>query len=313
MPSDFPYWEHITQRRYEGPSVIYLGGGWALTARHVGMGEIFLAAEIYKPVPRSRRTLLNENGRPADVMLFEIDRSAGLPDLPLLPIATEPVQPGDQVLLIGFGRGRNKVIEWEIDGETRFGFLWDETGAKRWGTNRVETAGHSVTQNEWTTFSFTFDFDEPLAARTTLFEAHAATGDSGGAVFVRRNETWMLVGMMASISGTLERPEGTATYGDRTYAADLAFYRSEIHRWTRTACANEVDDDGDGEVDFPNDPGCEDLEDRDERNGRSVPEPTLLAVGMGGLGAIVAFVGWSWWQAQRGRSTPASTSSSITR
>ena len=38
VPPDFPYWDHVSQRRYEGPTVIYLGAGWALTARHVGRG-----------------------------------------------------------------------------------------------------------------------------------------------------------------------------------------------------------------------------------------------------------------------------------
>ena len=78
-PVDFPYWENVTQRRYEGPSVIYLGAGYALTARHVGMGELPLDGRIFAPVQSSMRTLLNEDGTAADAMIFELDRSAGEP------------------------------------------------------------------------------------------------------------------------------------------------------------------------------------------------------------------------------------------
>ncbi|MEZ4291207.1 MAG: hypothetical protein R3E53_11995 [Myxococcota bacterium] len=195
VPPDFPYWEHVTQRRYQGPSVLYLGGGWALTARHVGMGEVFLEGRIFAPIAGSQRTLLNLDGSPADLMVFEIDRSEGDPGLPLLPLARRPVERGDQVLLIGFGRGRARVVEWDADGTSQFGFQWDAVGRKRWGTNRIDLVGERVNQGAWSTITIGFGFDPPLGARTTRYEAAAATGDSGGAVFVQRDGTWELAGV----------------------------------------------------------------------------------------------------------------------
>jgi len=40
----------------------------------------------------------------------------------------------------------------------------------------------------------------------------------------------------------------------------------------RPACNNAIDDDGDGKVDYPDDPGCSSLNDNDETNGGVPPE-----------------------------------------
>lgn len=271
MPPDFPYWDHVTQRRYEGPSVVYLGNGFALTARHVGMGEIFLRGQILPPVATSKRTLLNANGTPADAMLFEVVLPEGFEDLPPLPIARESPHPGEEVLLIGFGRGREKVVEVLSDGPAQFGFSWTPRGDKRWGTNRIETIDETLYQGSWTTHSFALVFDPPTTAHATEFEAQAAVGDSGGAVFVKRDGQWLLAGMMTSVTGFSRAPAQTSMYGDRTYAADLSTYRGEILHWSRPACSNEEDDDGDGMIDFPEDPGCESAIDESERERGLAP------------------------------------------
>jgi hypothetical protein len=273
----------VTQRRYEGPSVIYLGNGFAMTARHVGMGEVFLRGEIVPPIAGSKRTLLNANGTPADAMIFELELPEGFVDLPLLPIARESPRPGEEVLLIGFGRGRKKVVEVTSDGPSQFGFSWTEKGSKRWGTNRVSQVDEALYQGSWTTRSFSLVFDPPSTAATTGFETQAAVGDSGGAVFVKRDGAWILAGMMTSVTGYARAPSYTSMYGDRTYAADLSTYRSEILHWSRPACANEEDDDGDGATDFPADPGCEAASDDDERD-RGLASKALRFL----IGALVA-------------------------
>jgi len=267
LPADFPYWEHVTQRRYEGPSVIYLGHGFALTARHVGMGEIFLRGEIVPPVAGSKRTLLNPNGTPADAMLFEVRLPEGFEDLPPLPIAREAPAIGDEVWLIGFGRGREKVVEVSTDGPVQYGFSWTEKGSKRWGTNRVLRVDETLYQDNWTTRSFILGFDPPTSAETTRHEAQASVGDSGGAVFVRRDGEWLLAGMMTSVTGYARAPSRTSMYGDTTYAADLTAYRDVILRWSRPACSNEIDDDGDEAIDHPDDAACDSPSDRSERDG----------------------------------------------
>lgn len=266
LPPDFPYWDHVTQRRYEGPSVIYLGNGFALTARHVGMGEVFLRGEIVPPVAGSKRTLLNANGSTADAMLFELALPDGFEDLPFLPIAAEGPRIGEEVLLIGFGRGREKVVDVETDGPSQFGFSWTEKGSKRWGTNRITSVDETLNQDSWATHSVAFVFDPPTSESSTRHEAQAAVGDSGGALFVKRDGEWLLAGMMTSVTGYNRAPARTSMYGDSTYAADLASYRDEILHWARPACANEEDDDGDEAIDFPADRGCDSTQDRDERD-----------------------------------------------
>jgi hypothetical protein len=44
--------------------------------------------------------------------------------------------------------------------------------------------------------------------------------------------------------------------GNLTFATDLSVYRDQIIDITRPECANEIDDDGDTFVDWPDDPNC---------------------------------------------------------
>ncbi|MCP4905733.1 MAG: trypsin-like peptidase domain-containing protein [bacterium] len=308
-PPDFPFWEHVTQRRYAGPTVLYLGGGYAMTARHVGMGEIQLRDVMHKPVRDSKRSLLNENGSAADVMIFELDRNAVLPDLPILPIASEPLQPGEDVLLVGFGRGRGTVIEYDIDGQTRFGFSWSKKGEKRWGTNRVSSNSEILSQSNFMTRALSLRFDGPFAPDTTRYETHAAIGDSGGGVFVQRDGIWKLAAMMISIGGEARSPRSSTVYGDMTFAADLTYYRDEILRWTRPICSNERDDDGDDLIDFPADPGCDSASDRNEWEANPFEAKSLWLATTGALGAgwLIIYLGRRGLRSQRGTSTPNST------
>ena len=289
-PEGFPYWEYVTQRRYEGPSVIYLGAGFALTARHVGMGEIFLEETIHAPNLRSKHTLLNENGTAADAMIFELEGDENPPDWPLIPIAIHPPQPGEDVLLIGYGKVRDKVIEFEGDQGSEFAFLWSKKGEKRWATNRVSTGDITVTQENLMTKTFVFEFDEPFSAGATRYEAQAAVGDSGGGVFVKRDGEWKLAGLMVSVAGNLHSPKNASSYGDRTHAADLTHYREEILRWTRAACANERDDDGDDLIDYPQDPGCDSAQDRNERNKWPLHGNSLRNAGIATLAMVLVLL-----------------------
>jgi hypothetical protein len=50
-----------------------------------------------------------------------------------------------------------------------------------------------------------------------------------------------------------------------TYAADLSVYRSQILAViTQPDCNDGLDEDGDGAIDFPEDPGCSSLDDDSE-------------------------------------------------
>lgn len=306
VPPDFPFWDHVTQRRYDGPSVVYLGAGWALTAKHVGRGEIFLKGQIYPPNAPARHTLLNSDGSAADIMVFQLDEEAGLPDLPLLPLAVVPPANDEEVLMIGFGRVRQDRIEAGRGETTRPAFRWSEKGEKRWGRNRVESNDEWLVQDRYVTRAFVTRFERSIHPRATEYEASAALGDSGGAVFVRRDGGWKLAGLMTSVSSGRDKPAHSTTFGDLTYISNLSLYREEILRWTRPRCANGLDDDGDGETDFPDDPDCISAYDEDERTRLARWQPYSRTSWMlFGWGLLVT--SWALWRIQRGRRTDKST------
>ena len=97
---------------------------------------------------------------------------------------------------------------------------------KRWGTNDVAQSrvvihgpGDSVTLCFRTSFS----------AQGTPFEAQGALGDSGGAVFAKSNDgRWKLAGLILAVERHPGQPFEMAIHGNRTAAADLAFYRPQI-------------------------------------------------------------------------------------
>jgi hypothetical protein len=265
-----------------------------LTARHVGIGEIILEGKVFAPNILSRHMLLNVDGTAADAIVFQIQPGPGLPDLPILPLATVAPLPGEEILLIGFGREREKVIEWNDDGRISFGFEWSERGNKRWGTNRIASGRSMLVQKNWSTRTLSFIFDPPNSVNTTPYEAQAALGDSGGAVFVKRDGGWQLVGMMTSVSANATRPGHTTTYGDVTFAADISFYHSEILRWARPRCVNEEDDDGDGKIDFPLDPGCDSPGDQDERDTDLMTRGTGIILAGALVGSLILGLAAFW-------------------
>jgi hypothetical protein len=214
-PPDDPGWVNVGQPT-GGLTVIYLGNSWVLTANHVGAGSVILAGQTYEEVAGSEHRLLNPDSTPADLLLFRIQ---GNPPLP--PIQISPVSPAvnTAVTMIGNGVNRGSATSWMgIEG-----FLWGNGSAMRWGTNLVSENGIDLSLDGSVTRSFSTDF-----SGGTAYEAQAAVGDSGGAVFFEYYGEWVLGGVMIAISDYYGQPEGTALLGNLTYAADLSHYRDQI-------------------------------------------------------------------------------------
>jgi len=98
------------------------------------------------------------------------------------------------------------------------------------------------------------------------------------------------------VSHLSEAPASSTLYGSATYAADLASYRDQVIAAIRPACANERDDDGDGRVDHPDDPGCDSARDAHEDGGTARARRTWLA-----MLAFGALLGWrlrALWRAR---------------
>jgi hypothetical protein len=100
----------------------------------------------------------------------------------------------------------------------------------RWGTNVINSGATLVDNNS--TVGFTTLFERQGLA----FEAQAATGDSGGAVFHFDNQgNWSLVGIMLAQRLLANQPANTIVFGDQTESASLASYRAQIVDWVANA------------------------------------------------------------------------------
>jgi hypothetical protein len=104
-------------------------------------------------------------------------------------------------------------------------------------------------------------------------------------VFIKDGGVWELAGVMFAIGEYAGQPAELALYGNLTYAADLASYRSQIIEIARPECSDEVDNDGDSLIDFPSDPGCSDPSDPSERFSLFIP-----SLSMWGLALLVGLL-----------------------
>jgi hypothetical protein len=247
-PSDDPGFDNVGS--VNGLSGVYLGNGWVLTAGHVGSGPIEFGGITYQPVPGSFQKLTGGTATFADVALV---RMAGDPGLPTIALATTTPTTGSNVVMIGRGLSRGAAASWNGND----GWGWTSPMVKRWGANRVSTTGIPILNTE----SMILNFDGPGPAAVS-HEAHVAIGDSGGAVYWKSSGTWYLAGTLFAALNFGSQPANTSLYGNATAAAEVSFYRSEIIAIVSVpACSNGLDDDLDGQIDFPDDPGCDDAND----------------------------------------------------
>jgi len=274
-PPDFPWWHHVDQR-LGGTSIIYLGNGWVLTARHVGMGSLLYGGTRYEPDPDTAVTF-GDPDSPTDLIAFRLARGKPWPALRLMEFAATTPVPGEEVLMIGNGRNRGRRLRDERQGaNSPLGWGWSAGSKKRWGTNRVAAPYQVIDHGDTSTLAFSTRFDSLFMAGATPHEAQAATGDSGGAVFKRRDANdpdseWVLAGVIFTVNHPNGGPLETALYGDYTHAADLSVLRDELIEAVRPQCANERDDDGDGLTDHPTGADCESAHDDEEADGSSQP------------------------------------------
>lgn len=223
-PPDGAPWPNVGQIG-GGASGIYIGGGWVLTASHVGVGSIALTGTTFSPDGTWLR-LTNSDGSVTDLILFHL---ASLPPLPSIPLVSATPNAFSQVDLVGYG-----LIAGS--GQTSLGiytgFYWSAAQFKSWGNNKVDLGGVSTINIGYGNLSvFSMDFTSPSTlgpTGQTSDESEVAPGDSGGGVFQKSGSVWQLAGVLDALGSQVNQPGGTAAYGDKSYAADIATYRSEI-------------------------------------------------------------------------------------
>jgi hypothetical protein len=257
-PPDDPGFAHVGTKI--GLSAVYIGDGWVLTANHVHPGDVEIEGVTYREVYDSEVRLLTDGVDPADLILFQIESDPGLPPL---PIAMDP--PAGEVVMIGNGKNRgDPIYDWDASPDLD-GWYWALSRAMRWGTNQVKNVSLESSLGGRTVV-FTTDFS---GSGGTTHECQVATGDSGGAVFSKVGGVWELTGIHHARSVFSGQEDRTALFGNESWSVQLSHYRGQILdaiAEAGPACSNGIDDDGDGLVDHPADPGCLDADDAFERS-----------------------------------------------
>ena len=293
-PPDDPGWAHLGTRTGTTPSgsaangltLIYLGNGWVLTAKHVGEADLRLGGQTYLRVPGSATYFTSSNGNQADLLAFRVSGNPELPDLPALKIRDLSLAIGDDTVMIGRGQNRGSATMWfGPDLAMHHGWLWAPGAAMRWGTNRVADLEIDPTN---TTHAIVFDFTEPGEPGATANEGQAVLGDSGGAIFAKNGSTWELAGVLFGAAQFEGQNPASSLDGNLSLAADLSYYRSQILPVVRPECSDEIDNNADGLIDYPADWGCPSPSD-DSEGGAELPGLSSV----GGVSLVISLGAWS--------------------
>jgi PEP-CTERM motif len=225
---------------------VYLGNGWMISAYHgvrngsggFSFGDVNLAGTSYT-VDAQSAVRLTTGGSPADLAVFHL---AG-PEPSLPSVSLSAVTPVPASILAMAGNGRNRAVaetHWNVNtipepdtwtitpspGD-RQGYFYLPGATKRWGNNlrTTDTLLTSDTGFGITTLFRTAFSNDPTAIAN---EAQGAPGDSGGGVFYFNGLNWELSGIMLAVGTLNGQPAETAVFGDQTFIADIATYRSQI-------------------------------------------------------------------------------------
>jgi hypothetical protein len=194
-------------------SGVYLGNGWAITAAHVGNGDLILGSNTYSLIRGTDHQLVNSDGSSADLVVFKLAQAPNLPALTILP--TDPIpfsasQPGDKAAMIGYGGGQGET--WGYNTVTAVNSL-AQVGTNT--SNDLETALGTVT----------------AGASSITNKAFFVGGDSGGGDFIfnTSTQTWMLAGLNEAIDGNND-----------SFMVQLDTYASQIDAITGLTAPSEL-------------------------------------------------------------------------
>lgn len=248
-PADDPGFANVGYADNPNGTAIYVGGGWVLTAGHVGGTGIVLSSGTYPRAtgPNTSFTLTNDAvGKTTYTDLWMFKLATEPVGLPTLQIAPSLPAVADAVTMIGGGLDRGAFQEWTVDdgttpwtwtgtasGGDAAGYGTLATKAIRWGTNTV--AGHDFWGKSYygagpTDYQDVKSFATDFTALPGTSEAQAVLKDSGGAVFTKVGGQWLLAGVIYEVGGYSGQPNPiyTAVFGDETFIADLSYYRAQI-------------------------------------------------------------------------------------
>lgn len=254
-------------------NAVYIGDGWMLSAFHTGVAPTTFAesGQTLNPIPGQDFQVSN-----ADLRLFRINGDPTLlsPTIKSVTIASQPLAVNDQVMFISYGLFRDATeLSWTVtpvSGDNND--IWTQVGScsgsncyhgygspnsannygKRWGVNTVEDdqtlfgtsendANITVVVNGTTVTNLTQYAKQNAPCGSNCFEAQVISGDSGSAVYHKRNGVWELAGITVNIFAFDNQNTTTAVYrdvpfssppvfstGDASAFVDLSSYYSQI-------------------------------------------------------------------------------------
>jgi len=221
-PIGFDGWDYVG--KLNGLSGVYVGSGWVLTANHVGPGDFELGGNTYPWVPGSQSRLENTDGTLADLLMFSVFPYPT--ELGHIPLRETPPNPGDFVVMIGYGKDRGDPVTFDPNGASFpppaiSGWTWGPGSSKRWGTNSVEGIPSSKILG---TVAFYTSFDDGQ-----IFpEAQNTQGDSGGGLFIVTGTGTELAGILYAVGPSPGQPVATSLFTNLSFAGRIDFYFEQI-------------------------------------------------------------------------------------
>ena len=232
-PANGAPWDHVGNIVGADGSAVYLGNGWAITAKHVGVtGNFELNGTTYS----SSAPSVELAG--VDMELFQLDI---LPPEPGVRLRETPVTVGEQITMIGYGFNRNSgEVPLTIGGFPTDGYELATTNLKTWGTNQV-TAVNQLFPAIGTGFSADFDDPQPGLnnAGADSDEAIATLGDSGSAAFTFDGLQWELAGLTVVASSINQADTNYVFYSQPNLESVTGFLAIDNHRTTIQATIPE--------------------------------------------------------------------------
>lgn len=204
-------------------SSVYIGNGWVLGSQHTGMPSNFTssAGGTYTTVAG---TFTQIGG--ADLAVYQL---SSIPAIPDVTFYCEPLTVGTDVIMTGHGRVR---ADYDDNGTLIVAddfYPWSNNGAPRWGTNTISPVTVNDSMGNPIPEAVATEFNTHTSGAYTSSEAQAATGDSGGGVWVNNGGNYELAGIMFGIS---DISDARAEYGDFTTIVQLANFKNEIYSVT---------------------------------------------------------------------------------
>jgi len=219
---------------YNTASAVYLGGGWFITAGHLGTGAptVNYRATNYTINSATWVALTNANGTAADARLFQISTPSAITGGTGISINQLSLSSNTPVTMIGYGRNCTNVVIYPQYAFSHY-YMSTNISAMKWGTNSIDAFTASYTAAGFVSSIFETDFD--------YGEAQALDKDSGGGVFVydSNSGSYLLAGLMIAVSNLYADTTGiyaiagasggiNSSYYSKTYAVNLSKYSTQI-------------------------------------------------------------------------------------